>query len=52
MEQEAYENCDDLANVPLMSIAISLKRIADALENNPNGNYNLYDIVNKIADKL
>lgn len=60
MEPEALKNVKGMhqdnslftvQSVAVVSIAISLKRIADALEYQPAGNTNLFDLIHRISEK-
>lgn len=44
-KSEAYD-----VSVALTSIAVSMKRIADAVEYHPAGNENLFDLIRSIAN--
>lgn len=48
IEPEGYKLTDTTEKEALLSIAISLKRIADALNYAPGQPENLYDIINDI----
>ena len=47
---EVYKHCT-ATEAAFMSMAISLKRIADALEYHPEGSANLFDLVRVISEK-
>jgi hypothetical protein len=51
IEDAAFHLSPNDTERALFSIAISLKRIADALSNNAAGEYNLYDMVERMVHK-
>lgn len=51
LEPEAKDGFGCPSDAALVSIAISLKRIADAVSFQPTGPQNLWDHVNKIAER-